>query len=48
MDAIPTEIGGAWDAPEAEVDGFEDGFDPASWRAKPEEDIREDGVLILK
>lgn len=42
--AIPTEIGGEWDMPEAEVDLWAEGFDYKQWRVRDFEQILDNGV----
>ena len=47
-ETIPTEIGGLWEMPDAEVDLWEDGFDFTAWKQRPEEVIEEYGVYRIK
>jgi hypothetical protein len=43
-ESIPKEIGGLWEAPEPEVDLWDDDFDVSSWKKRSWEVIQEGGV----
>ena len=47
-DTIPTEIGGNWEMPDAQVDLWEEGFDFRQWKMRPDEVIEDDGVYRRK